>query len=154
MYQWQHMKSAFYSGLMKVCSFDRLMYVIIMLSLDCVSTWMGDRLAICKELIWHAILYCIRCVKLIYECFCLCGCPYNSGYSRKFDIGINQKLPLNREVSRRKFQISGEVSRSWRYCNARPTRDRAGASSWTLSPYKNQFNIEEDTWSSYQILSW
>ena len=23
----------------------------------------------------------------------------------------------------------------------------------TLSPYKNQFNIEEDTWSSYQILS-
>ena len=27
------------------------------------------------------------------------------------------------------FKFSGEVSRSWRYCNARPTRDRAGASS-------------------------
>ena len=52
------------------------------------------------------------------------------------------------------FGISGEVGRSWRYCNARSTRDRAGASSWTLSPAKNQFNIEEDTWSSYQILSW
>ena len=27
------------------------------------------------------------------------------------------------------FKFSGEVSRSWRYCNARPTRDEAGASS-------------------------
>ena len=50
--------------------------------------------------------------------------------------------------------FSGEVSRSRRYCNAWPTRDRAGASSWTLSPYKNQFNIEDGTWPSYQILSW
>ena len=25
--------------------------------------------------------------------------------------------------------LSGEVGRSWRYCNARPTRDEAGASS-------------------------
>ena len=50
--------------------------------------------------------------------------------------------------------ISGEVSRSRRYCNAWPTRDEAGASSWTSSPYKNQFNIEESTWLSYQILSW
>ena len=24
----------------------------------------------------------------------------------------------------------------------------------TQSPYKNQFNIEKDTWSLYQILSW
>ena len=46
------------------------------------------------------------------------------------------------------------VSRSWRYCNARSTRDEAGASSWTSSPFKNQFNIEGDTWSPYQILSW
>ena len=50
--------------------------------------------------------------------------------------------------------ISGEVGRSWRYCNARPTRDEAGASSWTSSPYKNQFNIEGGTWPPYQILSW
>ena len=50
--------------------------------------------------------------------------------------------------------FSGEVSRSRRYCNAWPTRDKAGASSWTSSPYKNQFNIEESTWLSYQILSW
>ena len=49
---------------------------------------------------------------------------------------------------------SGVVGRSWRYCNARPTRDRAEASFWTPSPYKNQFNIEEVTWTSYQILSW
>ncbi len=27
------------------------------------------------------------------------------------------------------FRVSGVVGRSWRYCNARPTRDRAGASS-------------------------
>ena len=52
------------------------------------------------------------------------------------------------------LELSGEVGRSWRYCNARPTHDRAGASSWTLSPDKNQFNIEETTWISYQILSW
>ena len=45
------------------------------------------------------------------------------------------------------------VSRSWRYCNARSTRDEAGASSWTSSPCKIQFNIEGDTWSPYQILS-
>ena len=50
--------------------------------------------------------------------------------------------------------FSGEVSRSRRYCNAWPTHDRAGASSWTPSPFKNQFNIEEGTWPSYQILSW
>ena len=30
--------------------------------------------------------------------------------------------------------LSGEVGRSWRYCNARPTRDGAGSSSWTTSP--------------------
>ena len=59
-----------------------------------------------------------------------------------------------RQLGQRFYEFSGEVSRSWRYCNARPTRDRAGASSWTLSPYKNQFNIEEGTWPSYQILSW
>ena len=52
------------------------------------------------------------------------------------------------------YKFSGEVSRTSRHCNARPTRDRAGASSWTLSPYKNQFNIEEGTWPMYQILSW
>ena len=50
--------------------------------------------------------------------------------------------------------VSGEVGRSWRYCNARPTRDEAGASSWTSSPCKNQFNIEGGTWPPYQILSW
>ena len=50
--------------------------------------------------------------------------------------------------------LSGEVGRSWRYCNARPTRDEAGASSWTSSPCKNQFNIEGGTWPPYQILSW
>ena len=49
---------------------------------------------------------------------------------------------------------SGVVGRSWRYCNARPTRDGAGASSWTISPYKNQFNIEGGTCPPYQILSW
>ena len=51
-------------------------------------------------------------------------------------------------------RISGEVGRSWRYCNVRPTRDGVGASSWPPSPFKNQFNIEENTWFSYQILSW
>ena len=50
--------------------------------------------------------------------------------------------------------VSGEVGRSWRYCNTRPTRDEAGASSWTSSPCKNQFNIEGGTWPPYQILSW
>ena len=30
--------------------------------------------------------------------------------------------------------LSGEVGRSWRYCNTRPTRDRAGASSWISIP--------------------
>ena len=45
------------------------------------------------------------------------------------------------------------VSRSWRYCSARPTRDETEVSSRTSSPYKNQFNIEGDTWSPYQILS-
>ena len=35
---------------------------------------------------------------------------FNSGFSRKFDIGINQKLPLNQGASRTKIQISGEVS--------------------------------------------
>ena len=50
--------------------------------------------------------------------------------------------------------LSGEVGRFWRYCNARPTRDKAGASSWTSSPCKNQFNIEGGTWPPYQILSW
>ena len=50
--------------------------------------------------------------------------------------------------------MSGEVGRSWRYCNARPTRDKVGASYWTSSPYKNQFNIEGGTWPPYQILSW
>ncbi len=51
-------------------------------------------------------------------------------------------------------RVKWGVSRSKRYCNAWPTRDKAGASSWTLSPVKNQFNIEEATWTSYQILSW
>ena len=46
------------------------------------------------------------------------------------------------------------ASRSWRYCNARPTRDEDGASSGTSTPFKDQFNIEGDTWSPYQILSW
>ena len=50
--------------------------------------------------------------------------------------------------------VSGEVGRSWRYCNAKPTREKAGASSWTFSPDKNQFNIEGGTWPPYQILSW
>jgi len=49
---------------------------------------------------------------------------------------------------------SGEVGLSQWYCNTGQTRDKAGASSWTSSPVKNQFNIEEDTWSSCQILSW
>ena len=65
----------------------------------------------------------------MYVCFCLCGLLYNSEFSKKFDIGIKPRLPLNQEASRTEIQISGEVSRSWRYCNARPTRDRAGASS-------------------------
>ena len=30
---------------------------------------------------------------------------------------------------------------------------KAGASSKSLSPNKNEFNIEGDTWSPYQILS-
>ena len=50
--------------------------------------------------------------------------------------------------------IIGEVSRALRYCNTRPTLDRTGASSCVPSPGKNQFNIEEGTWPSYQILSW
>ena len=41
--------------------------------------------------------------------------------------------------------ISGEVGRSWRYCNVRPTRDGAGASSWTPSPYRNLKLIRTDT---------
>ena len=67
------------------------------------------------------------------------------------------QLPLRvtfRIVEKKDWSVSGEVGRSWRYCNVRPTRDGAGASSWTPSPYKNQFNIEENTWFSYQILSW
>ena len=50
--------------------------------------------------------------------------------------------------------VSGERGWSWWYCNTRPTRDRVGASSRTLSPVKNQINIEGSTWLPYQILSW
>lgn len=50
--------------------------------------------------------------------------------------------------------IVGKWAESWRYCNTRPTRDKVGASSWPLSPDKNQFNIEGITWIPYQILSW
>ena len=49
------------------------------------------------------------------------------------------QLPLRvtfRIVEKRDWRVSGEVGRSWRYCNVRPTRDGAGASSWTPSPYK------------------
>ena len=54
--------------------------------------------------------------------------------------GTNQMVGLDY------IMISGEVGRSWWYCNTRPTRDKAGASSWTSSPFKNQFNIEGGTW--------
>ena len=40
------------------------------------------------------------------------------------------------------------------YCNTWSTCDDDGASSNLSSPTKNQFNIEENTWFSYQILSW
>ena len=39
----------------------------------------------------------------------------------------------------------GMWAESLRYCNARPTLDGAGASSYSPSPFKNKFNIEEDT---------
>ena len=50
--------------------------------------------------------------------------------------------------------ISGAVGQFQQYCNAGPTPDKAGASSCTSSPYKNQFNTEGSTWLPYQILSW
>ena len=49
--------------------------------------------------------------------------------------------------------IIGDVSHSQRYCKTGPTHDRANASIGHLSPNKDKFNIEEDTWTSYQILS-
>ena len=49
--------------------------------------------------------------------------------------------------------FNGAVSQSLRYCNAKSTRDRASASTKNSNPVQNEFNIEEDTWSSYQILS-
>ena len=39
----------------------------------------------------------------------------------------------------------GMWAESLRYCNARPTHDGAGASSYSPSPFKNKFNIEEGT---------
>jgi len=45
------------------------------------------------------------------------------------DIIKNIKLPCHIFVSHNSIKMSGEVGRSWRYCNARPTRDKAGASS-------------------------
>ena len=49
--------------------------------------------------------------------------------------------------------LGGEVGRSQQYCKAKPTLDKAGASSSTSSPVKNKFNIEGGTWPPYQILS-
>ena len=54
----------------------------------------------------------------------------------------------------------------WIYCHNFRIRSHSGTAMLgqlateqeqaprTLSPCKNKFNIEEDTWSSYQILSW
>ena len=41
--------------------------------------------------------------------------------------------------------VMGMWAKSLRYCNARPTLDGAGASSYSPSPFKNKFNIEEGT---------
>ena len=65
---------------------------------------------------------------------------------------INSLVVLDNQKQSVGMAWQGDVSRSRWYCNAWPTR--AGASSWTPSPYKNQFNIEQGTWPSYQILSW
>ena len=59
-----------------------------------VSTWMGERVALSWDPIKHTV-----------------GQPdvgffshlYNFGYSRKFDISINQKLPLNQEALMREI---------------------------------------------------
>ena len=78
--------------------------------------------------------------------------PGRPGKSKMLQQWDNRVIYGN--ICYRDDRFSGEVGRSWRYCNVRPTRDGVGASSWPPSPFKNQFNIEENTWFSYQILSW
>ena len=90
----------------------------------------------------------IQCIQF-FCCFRRGSCFCDSGQCVAF--GSNAMLTM---MSWWSSGVSGEVGRSWRYCNARPTRDEAGASSWTSSPCKNQFNIEGGTWPPYQILSW